>query len=95
MKRWSQRGLKLLSQQGSHRSVSHTTRTQNVFHQVLWPNSCSQILMSRVNLLSGWTRRVRTAFHYLLGGPNVRAYQNQMEKLIAIIWTPELCKTIS
>lgn len=62
-------------------------RIKNVFpqhpdtsalHQALWeqpslPNSCSQILMSRVNLLSGWIGRVMTAFHYLLGGPNVCA----------------------
>lgn len=37
-----------------------------------------------------------TAFHYLLGGPNVSAYQNQLEELTwiqeldAITWIQEL-----
>lgn len=66
-------------------------------HQ-LFTRHCGSSLLCQIlalkswwaNLLSGWTGRVMTAFRYLLGGPNVCAYQNQLEELTAITWIQEL-----
>lgn len=64
-------------------------------HRMCFIRYCGQSLAPKSWWAESTFSLAGQGFHYLLDGPNVRAYQNQLEELIAIIWTPELCKTIS